>query len=489
MNLLYNIVTDLVEIKIRLEKNIKALINSIAPETVEKPVEDSNESMIRNYLITQKNNLLNIFNAMNGDLLYSDLLKLNFVIDKVTVVENDFLLIHLTSRGSGLKIVNQIITIQLSNMKSLTQVVEPISLQIETAIKELTYNSNNISHNIPCATSGMYIHHQGDLLYGLNLTEKSKDLKDSSLGICAVSIAWTRQVRNLIKYEYSNASESSISTYMSGGNIYYKYIDPNLLLILLKDNDNLIVEIVDALHGKTLFKSIIEKVDFNQSLDTLFDENLLVVYYTRKDKYVTRNEIFVVEAMRREIEQSFVVLVDKILNDFSVKEPSNLKNDLVFLTQTFVLTKKVKGLFSSRSNLSIANKSILILYESNLLAVYDRRLLSPRRPIFRDTKGKGTPEFDPALNSQYVDMEYTPYSPILGIDYKTILSENFVSHQIDSVTVGITEYESTYVLCSLGLGIKCYKVFPDKNFDSLASNFSYSIIAIFVSALTVSLFT
>jgi hypothetical protein len=66
------------------------------------------------------------------------------------------------------------------------------------------------------------------------------------------------------------------------------------------------------------------------------------------------------------------------------------------------------------------------------------------------------------MNSPYTDLEFAPYSPILMIDYKHSLSDNFVNDVIDNIVVSPTEYESTFLLCSTGGNIACYKVYPDK---------------------------
>ena len=66
------------------------------------------------------------------------------------------------------------------------------------------------------------------------------------------------------------------------------------------------------------------------------------------------------------------------------------------------------------------------------------------------------------MNSPYTDLEFVPYSPILMIDYKHSLSDSFVNELIDNVIVSPTEYESTFLLCSTGGNIACYKVYPDK---------------------------
>ena len=66
------------------------------------------------------------------------------------------------------------------------------------------------------------------------------------------------------------------------------------------------------------------------------------------------------------------------------------------------------------------------------------------------------------MNSPYVDLESPPYTPIVMIDYKHILNENFINDMIENIIVTPTEYESTFILCTTGGNIGCYKVYPDK---------------------------
>ena len=83
-------------------------------------------------------------------------------------------------------------------------------------------------------------------------------------------------------------------------------------------------------------------------------------------------------------------------------------------------------------------------------------------------------------NSIYVDTELPGYEGILDFDYKLTLDSSDKLININNVVISSTESESTFILCSTGEDVICYKVYPDKEYDKLNSTFSYSLILIFM---------
>ena len=112
-----------------------------------------------------------------------------------------------------------------------------------------------------------------------------------------------------IERKTNKVNDYSEAAYQSNGKIFYKFLDRNIELVLINfDNKSLIVNILRATNGKVLHQSILHGVDFNQQIISEFEENIVVISYARKDKVIARNELFVIEFLKRDIEYSILNL-------------------------------------------------------------------------------------------------------------------------------------------------------------------------------------
>ena len=319
----------------------------------------------------------------------------------------------------------------------------------------------------------------------------------TSNGKLHLNIAWNLNMRyntTALSSQFPNVHANLITTYHVMGKVFYKYIDSNILLLLSKvEHKTLLVTLINTSNGKVLHQSIIDNVDFSQKIYSVFEENLVVINYVKKEKNFVRNELFTIEMMKREIEHSFVNLLEKIFKISLWGEESHSdfpegdlkENDLVFLTQTYILTRKIKGIYTSKSSLNVANKHLLFLMENNQVFLVDKRVVSPRRPLMKEDKAKGIPPVLDPLNSPYIDPELAPYSPIINFDFKYLMNINSSEDQINNILISPTQYESIFLVCTEGLNLECYKVFPDKTFDTLNVSFSYSLIGAFLFGILV----
>lgn len=369
---------------------------------------------------------------------------------------------------------------------------EFISHQISSHIQSILKGSDKIPIKgaVQNLNDKIFVHSTENDIYGIRL--------NSEASFANPEIVWNYRIKTgkILNILTPNIHENQITTKQSGGKIYYKYVDWNILLILsTADNKNLLTTVLKTDNGKVLYQETIKNLDFSQSILPIFEENVIVISYVRKEKGYSRNEIHVIEVMKRQIEHSLISLFERIFklplsSENQVGIDSQLLDirpeDLVFLTQTFILPRKLKGLFISKSFINISNKFLILLLENNQVYFIDKNTISPRRPIVREDKTKpGPPVVDPTLNSPYIDPEMPPYSPYIVLDPKQILNINYMNDQISNIVVTPTEYESTFIVCIEGPSISCYKVYPDKTFDVLAVQFSYSLIIMFILSIMV----
>lgn len=337
--------------------------------------------------------------------------------------------------------------------------------------------------------NGLYVQTTEEGIFGQLI--KSNLYDDSvlvNLGDITFTTLWSLKIKNIIQKIGCTVNPKASVFQASNGKVFQKFVDPNLILLTAAvesaSNDSIYAYIIDSYTGKQFYKILIEKVDLSQPIILLFRENLALITYTRKDKFSVRQETLSIEMMRKTIESDFLTTLKKILGkDETVQESNETINthDVIFLTQTYVLTKKIKSMTCSRSLLNVSNRSILVTLENNQVFAVDQRLFSARRPIAKEPATPGAPvEIDPLLNSIYVDNELPPYNSIIIFDPKTLLNNSHVNEQVSNVLVSPTSHESTFLVCRVGLGIKCSKTYPDKTFDSLPPKFSYHLIFVFV---------
>jgi hypothetical protein len=192
--------------------------------------------------------------------------------------------------------------------------------------------------------------------------------------------------KTVIDFKLSNLHKHTASTYLSGGKILFKFLDKNMgIVTYTEDRRTLFITILMMDTGKTIYQTSIQHVDFSQKINTLFEENIVLVSYVKKDKNVNRNEVFVIEILKREIEDSFMSLMEKVLHfDSRTEETSPSENNLVFQEACYILPKRVKSIYASETKLNVSNKQIILIFENNLVLFLDRRLVGGRRPL---TKG------------------------------------------------------------------------------------------------------
>ena len=348
-------------------------------------------------------------------------------------------------------------------------------------------------------------------LFGLIISGNSTDSINKNL-----KPIWNLNLHNhtLVDYKISTIPENIFMTYNSMGKILYKHIDYNIAVILTnpENSSTLNFSVINLLNGKILFQTQILNVDIKEKINIIFDENFIIINYVKKTKNLLRNEIYIVEILKREIEHSLKSLLEKYFNintilgnlgliddedhhlimekEKKIEDQKIHSDDLVFMSKTFLLNRKPKKLFFTNSKLNLANKYLIFLMESNQIYFVDKRALSPRRPVGKvDPKNPlSIPVVDPLMNSPYADLEIMVYMPNVIFDSKFILDVGFSGSQIDGITVHPTQYESTFILCTSGLNVNCYKVYPDKPFDYFVSVIPnvfilFGLIGIFVKII------
>ena len=204
----------------------------------------------------------------------------------------------------------------------------------------------------------------------------------------------------------------------------------------------------------------------------------LYTYLDLMEKISVKGSLLANYAMRKSDEDTRVAKEKHFKSSTTTTNTvTTADTEITILSHTFVLDRHVKKMFKSQTEYNNANTFIMLLYENNKIYLIDRRTFSPRRPFTKDVKGKET--FDATINSIYVDPELKGYKPIVLVDSKAVLDAKRELTEVNDVVVAPTQSESTFMVCSIGNDVACYKVFPDKIYDSYNKGTQAVIIVIF----------
>lgn len=186
----------------------------------------------------------------------------------------------------------------------------------------------------------------------------------------------------LVKPDIHERENSALA---SNGKIFYKNLDTNLLgLIALTNDGNLTVSIINVLNGNILYTTTIKYVVADSKVLSIFEENIFIISYTKSLKSFERPEILVIELMKSEIEYSLISFFEK---QFSKKSDNNdlfsQNDESIFMKKTFILPYRPIGIYASKSLFNVANKNFIFLFENNQIKLFEKRILSARRPTVR----------------------------------------------------------------------------------------------------------
>ena len=169
--------------------------------------------------------------------------------------------------------------------------------------------SKSLKDKLPLINNKYLIVQLENRLIGVKINTNSSVTPNNKINLIS---AWNFNIptnHTLIERKTNLVNDYSESAYQSNGKIFYKFLDRNIELVLINsDNKSLIINVLRATNGKVLHQNIIHGVDFTQTIISEIEENIIVISYARKDKVIPRNELFIIEILKRDIEYSIFSL-------------------------------------------------------------------------------------------------------------------------------------------------------------------------------------
>lgn len=269
-----------------------------------------------------------------------------------------------------------------------------------------------------------------------------------------------------------STTTSSLGISLANKDVLYKYLNPNVISVLTKDNENeqLKFYLLDAVTGNLLhsFEHKREEVVDFSSINLIMDDNWIIYSY------------FVIAPS---LEQRFNVIdlfdTEKSLkkdNANSVSEFSHNSTIDSYSIKSFIFPERIYGMSSTQSLYGITLKSIIVATENGALIEIPKHLLNSRRI---DDRELTQADFQS-------DFKMIPYEPVIARNAFQILNHK---HQLKvtkdgNILTRPTHFESTSVVCYYNdFNQFCTTVQPSSSFDLLSRGFDSVKLLITIAIL------
>ncbi|KAI8064566.1 hypothetical protein BC940DRAFT_305397 [Gongronella butleri] len=259
---------------------------------------------------------------------------------------------------------------------------------------------------------------------------------------------------------------ASIGRVLGNRNVYYKYINPNLMTVasIHPERNTLAIRLVDAVTGAVLYDVTHDHVPIaaNDSVHIVQAENWVVYTFWSNDGPRTGFQVVVLELFEG---------IDQNERHKGVNFTSYDGIQPHVQAASFAFPYAVRAMGISRTRNGVTTKDILFATKANQIVAVNKRYLDPRRP-----EGKPTPE----------DQEegLFPYAPIPE-ERKMILTYNLEVLGIDKIIASPAQLESTSLVFAFGLDAYMTRVSPSRQFDVLSEAFNKSQLLLTIVALSV----
>eukprot|EP00124_Ichthyophonus_hoferi_P002908 Ihof_evm4s222 gene=Ihof_evmTU4s222 len=233
-------------------------------------------------------------------------------------------------------------------------------------------------------------------------------------------------------------------------NILYKYLNPNLLVVMTLNNEGtMTMFMVDTVTGAILQRTSHPHV--SKPINAIQFENTVLYQFfdTRFQRYeVVVNDLY--ESSKPEERIPFESTQASIPN-------------VARAAYVFPAAFDAMGVTITQQN--IAYRQILLGLETGGLYALDRKFVDARRPLKKDASLGDIPVYHPSL----------PYTT------EQVLNYNQTLHRIQEIVTAPTHLESHGLVFSHGLELFCTRIIPSGNFDILNEDFNKPVLFITVS--------
>lgn len=270
-----------------------------------------------------------------------------------------------------------------------------------------------------------------------------------------------------------NDPVASIGKVLGDRNVLYKYLNPNLALLVTAHEavKSASIYVLDTVSGAVIYSNTHKNVDLSEPIASTLSENWFAYSFTAeasdsspKGHQLVSGELF------ESLSSNDRGILDAAVNVSSLSgstEPHTL-------TQTYQIPESIAKLSVTQTRQGITSRQLLaVLADSSAIVGIPRGVIDPRRPVGRD----------PTKNEQMEGL--VRYAPVIEFDPKWHLNHAREVLGIKNVITSPALLESTSLIFAYGLDVFGTRLSPSFNFDMLGKDFNKFQMLATVAALAV----
>lgn len=269
---------------------------------------------------------------------------------------------------------------------------------------------------------------------------------------------------------------ASIGRVLGNRSVLYKYLNPNVALLLAtSDSNTLTVYVIDAVTGSVLHTATHTGILPGSSVPAALSENWLAYTFTSLDPTTSAvSNQLVISELYESADANDRGLLSSLSTNYSSFDPDAAAARPHVLSQSFTIAEPISHLTVSQTAQGITSRQLLAtLPNSNAIVGIPRELLDPRRPVERDAN---------ATEREEGLLRYTPNLELAPMSYLTHQREVL---GIESILSSPSLLESTSVVFAFGHDVFGTSVTPSMAFDVLGKGFNKGQLVLTVVALAI----
>ncbi|KAI9850648.1 MAG: hypothetical protein M1838_005292 [Thelocarpon superellum] len=272
---------------------------------------------------------------------------------------------------------------------------------------------------------------------------------------------------------------ASIGRVLGDRSVLYKYLNPNLLLVIAVDEAtaHMTVYLLDAISGEVLYSTVHQGVDSAAPISAVLCENWIAYSFWEDG---TRSgskgyKLAVADLFESDIPNDRGPLgAARNFSSITPTAPDGQSLRPYVMRQSFAISEAITNMAVTQTRQGITSRGLLVTLDaSNAILAIPRHVLDPRRPVGRDP----TPaEMEEGLARYNARLDFSP--------------ESSLSHQrevmgIRHISTCPAVLESTSLVFAYGLDIFGTRATPSLAFDLLGKGFAKGQLLLTVAALFV----
>ncbi|KAJ9603267.1 hypothetical protein H2200_012045 [Cladophialophora chaetospira] len=269
---------------------------------------------------------------------------------------------------------------------------------------------------------------------------------------------------------------ASIGRVLGDRHVLYKYLNPNVALLLAKSDSNaLTIYLVDAVTGSILHTATHTGILPSSLTPAVLSENWLAYTFTSVNPTTSAlSTQLIISELYESARPNDRALLSSLSTNYSSFDPDAAAARPHVLSQSFTVAEPISHLTVSQTAQGITSRQLLAtLPNSQAIVGIPRELLDPRRPVDRD------------VNATEREEGLLRYSPVLDLSPQGYLTHEREVLGIENVLSSPSLLESTSVVFAFGHDVFGTSVTPSMAFDVLGKGFNKGQLVLTVLALGV----